>query len=198
MAKEDEEKIAFITSQGIYCYSKMPFGLRNAGATYQRLVDKAFHKQVGRNLEVYVDDLVIKSRTEGEIIRDIEETFKKTSRKGRTHHLFGSSKRNCKRSPDDRKGSKIDANIFCKQRFERPGSELHILADFIVEQPEEDSAETPMKIEEKLLEPWILFTDGSSCANGSGVGLILTSPEGMEFTYTLRFGFKATNNEAEY
>ncbi|GKB53979.1 reverse transcriptase domain-containing protein [Tanacetum coccineum] len=76
MAKEDEEKIAFITSQGIFCYIKMPFGLRNARATYQRLVDKAFHKQIGRNLKVYVDDLVIKSRTEDEIVRDIEETFK--------------------------------------------------------------------------------------------------------------------------
>ncbi|GJT08456.1 reverse transcriptase domain-containing protein [Tanacetum coccineum] len=76
MAKEDEEKTAFITSQGILCYTKMPFGLRNAGATYQRLVDKAFHKQIGRNLEVYMDNLVIKSRTEDEIVRDIEETFK--------------------------------------------------------------------------------------------------------------------------
>ncbi|GKC21514.1 reverse transcriptase domain-containing protein [Tanacetum coccineum] len=55
---------------------KMPFGLRNVGATYQRLMDKAFHKQIGKNLEVYVDDLVIKSRTEDEIVRDIEETFK--------------------------------------------------------------------------------------------------------------------------
>ncbi|GKE46737.1 reverse transcriptase domain-containing protein [Tanacetum coccineum] len=62
MAKEDEEKTAFITSQGIFYYTKMPFGLRNAGATYQRLVDKAFHKQIDKNLEVYVDDLVIKSR----------------------------------------------------------------------------------------------------------------------------------------
>ncbi|GJY64268.1 reverse transcriptase domain-containing protein [Tanacetum coccineum] len=76
MAKEDEEKTSFITSQGVFCYSKMPFGLRNDGATYQCLVDKAFHKQIGRNLKVYVDDLVIKSRTEDEIIRDIEETFK--------------------------------------------------------------------------------------------------------------------------
>ncbi|GKC75867.1 reverse transcriptase domain-containing protein [Tanacetum coccineum] len=74
--KEDEEKIVFITSQGIFCNTKMPFGLRNAGATYQRLVDKTFHKQIGRNLEVYVDDLVIKSRTEDEIVKDIEETFK--------------------------------------------------------------------------------------------------------------------------
>ncbi|GKF16771.1 reverse transcriptase domain-containing protein, partial [Tanacetum coccineum] len=76
MAKEDEEKTEFITSKGIFCYTKMPFGLRNAGATYQRLVDKAFHKQIGRNLEVYMDDLVIKSRMENEIVKDIEETFK--------------------------------------------------------------------------------------------------------------------------
>ncbi|GJX23399.1 reverse transcriptase domain-containing protein [Tanacetum coccineum] len=76
MAKEDEEKTTFITSQGIFCYSKMPFGLKNAGSTYQRLVDKAFQNQIGRNLEVYVDDLVIKSHTEEEIIRDVTETFK--------------------------------------------------------------------------------------------------------------------------
>ncbi|GKC74123.1 reverse transcriptase domain-containing protein [Tanacetum coccineum] len=76
MAESDEEKTAFHTSQGVYCYTKMPFGLKNAGATYQRLVDKAFDSQVGRNIEVYVDDLVIKSYTEAEMIRDIEETFR--------------------------------------------------------------------------------------------------------------------------
>ncbi|GJR02629.1 reverse transcriptase domain-containing protein [Tanacetum coccineum] len=76
MVEEDEEKTAFITNQGIFCYTKMPFGLRNVGATYQRLVDKTFHGQIGRNLEVYVDDLVIKSHTEDEVVRDIEETFK--------------------------------------------------------------------------------------------------------------------------
>ncbi|GKD17755.1 reverse transcriptase domain-containing protein, partial [Tanacetum coccineum] len=76
IVKEDEEKTAFITSQGIFCYSKMPFGLKNARETYQRFADKAFQKQIGRNLEVYVDDLVIKSRTEQEIMEDIEETFK--------------------------------------------------------------------------------------------------------------------------
>nr|GFC06952.1 reverse transcriptase domain-containing protein [Tanacetum cinerariifolium] len=54
----------------------MPFGLRNAGATYQRLVEKVFRKQIDKNLEVYVDDLVIKSRMEDEIVRDIKETFK--------------------------------------------------------------------------------------------------------------------------
>ncbi|GJU18359.1 reverse transcriptase domain-containing protein [Tanacetum coccineum] len=72
-----------------------------------------------------------------------------------------------------------------------------ILADFIVERPEDDPSDTPMEDEEEL-PPWILFTDGSSCIDGSGAGLILTNPEGMEFTYALRFRFDATNNEAEY
>nr|GEX67684.1 reverse transcriptase domain-containing protein [Tanacetum cinerariifolium] len=47
-------------------------------------------------------------------------------------------------------------------------------------------------------EPWTLFIDGSSCVDGSGAGLILTSPEGVEFTYALRFQFTTSNNEAEY
>ncbi|GKE21569.1 reverse transcriptase domain-containing protein [Tanacetum coccineum] len=55
-----------------------------------------------------------------------------------------------------------------------------------------------MEAEEELPEPWILFTDGSSCTDGSRAGLILTNPEGMEFTYALRFRFDATNNEAKY
>ncbi|GKB00436.1 reverse transcriptase domain-containing protein [Tanacetum coccineum] len=75
MADEDEEKTAFHMIQRVFCYKKMPFGLKNAGATYKWLVDKAFEKQIGRNLEVYVDDLVIKSHTEQEILRDVEETF---------------------------------------------------------------------------------------------------------------------------
>ncbi|GKE53085.1 reverse transcriptase domain-containing protein, partial [Tanacetum coccineum] len=76
IAKEDKEKPTFITSQGIFYYSKMPFGLKNARATYQRLVDKAFQKQVGQNMEAYVDYLVIKSCTEQKVIQDVEETFK--------------------------------------------------------------------------------------------------------------------------
>ncbi|GJS55494.1 reverse transcriptase domain-containing protein [Tanacetum coccineum] len=76
MAVSDEEKMAFHTSQGVYCYTKMPFGLKNVGATYERLVDKAFNSQVGQNVEVYVDDLVIKSYTETEMLRDVDEKFR--------------------------------------------------------------------------------------------------------------------------
>ncbi|GJW20499.1 reverse transcriptase domain-containing protein [Tanacetum coccineum] len=347
MAKEDEAKTAFITSQGIFCYTKMPFGLRNARATYQRLVDKAFHKQIGRNLEVYMDDLVIKSRTKDEIVRDIEETFKtireinmklnpkkcsfgveegmflgyKVNTKGlkvcpdkvddvlslpSPKCLKDVQKLNGKLTSMNRQMKKLTAELpmltapmekeelivylaatkgghLAQPKTEREakqmpiyfvsralrGPELNytsmeklvlalvhaskrlkryfqahpiivitdqpiqqilsrpevagrlqkwsielgeyaihyrprvsvkgqILADFIVERPEEDSPDTPMEEEGELPEPWILFTDGSSCTDGSGAGLILTNPEGMEFTYALRFRFDATNNEAEY
>ncbi|GJZ92526.1 reverse transcriptase domain-containing protein [Tanacetum coccineum] len=73
-----------------------------------------------------------------------------------------------------------------------------ILADFIVERPEEESPDELVAEPEVLPEPWTLFTDGSSCVDGSGAGLILTNPEGAEFTYAMRFRFEATNNEAEY
>ncbi|RDY04876.1 hypothetical protein CR513_11345, partial [Mucuna pruriens] len=61
MHPEDEEKTAFITDSGAFCYKVMPFGLKNAGATYQRLMDKVFKEVIGQDIEVYVDDMVAKS-----------------------------------------------------------------------------------------------------------------------------------------
>ena len=75
MAKEDQEKTAFITSQGLYYYKVMPFGLKNVGATYQRLVNKMFSQQIGRNMEIYVDDMLVKSKKELAHLDDLKETF---------------------------------------------------------------------------------------------------------------------------
>ena len=75
MAEEDQENTSFITSQGLYCYKVMPFGLKNAGATYQRLVNKMFSKQISRNMEMYVDDILVKSREELAHLDDLKETF---------------------------------------------------------------------------------------------------------------------------
>ncbi|GKC00335.1 reverse transcriptase domain-containing protein [Tanacetum coccineum] len=73
-----------------------------------------------------------------------------------------------------------------------------ILVDFIVEHPEDDPPDTLIEDKEELLDPWILFTDGSSCIDGFGADLIITNPEGIEFTYAIRFRFNATNNEEKY
>ena len=75
MTEEDQEKTAFITSQGLYYYWVMPFGLKSAGATYQRLVNQMFKKQIGKNVEVYVDDMLVKSREEENHLDDLRETF---------------------------------------------------------------------------------------------------------------------------
>nr|GEW76504.1 reverse transcriptase domain-containing protein [Tanacetum cinerariifolium] len=75
LAAADEEKTPFHTGHGVYCYTKMPFGLKNAGATYQRLMDKAFKSQMGQNIEVYVDDLVVKSHTKAEMQKDFKDIF---------------------------------------------------------------------------------------------------------------------------
>ena len=75
MDEEDQEKTAFITSQGLYCYKVMPFGLKNAEATNQRLVNKMFNKQIDRNMEVYVDDMLVKSKEKLAHLDDLKETF---------------------------------------------------------------------------------------------------------------------------
>ena len=67
MAEENQGKTVFITSQGLYCYKVMPFGLKNTGTTYQRLVNKMFR--------VYVDDMLIKSKEESAYLDDLRETF---------------------------------------------------------------------------------------------------------------------------
>ncbi|GJZ17462.1 reverse transcriptase domain-containing protein [Tanacetum coccineum] len=336
MAESDEEKKAFHTSQGVYCYTKMPFGMKNAGATYQRLVDNAFDNQVGRNMEVYVDDLVIKSHTETEILRDIDETFR-TLRKinmklnpkkctfravegvflGYTitpegikpcpektgavlQHLsprmikevqslngklaslnrflsksaekylslFKTLKKCIKKSyfhwtpeadqafkhlkqhmselpllvapkPQEElimylsasfgaisavlimergtvqtpvyfisralQGPELNYSpmeklvlslVFAAKRLRRTSVKGQILADFLIEKPDENQPDAA--VVETPSESWTLFTDGSSCVDGSGAGLILTNPKGIEFTYALRFQFAASNNEAEY
>ena len=74
MVEEDQEKTAFITSQGLYCYRVMPFELKNLGVTYQRLVNKMFNK-IGRNMEVYMDNMLVKSKKELAHLDDLKETF---------------------------------------------------------------------------------------------------------------------------
>nr|GEW32955.1 reverse transcriptase domain-containing protein [Tanacetum cinerariifolium] len=339
LAEPDEEKIAFHTGQGVYCYTKMPFGLKNAGATYQRQMDKAFESQIGQNIEVYVDDLVVKRYTEAKIMRDIEETFR-TLRKvnmklnlkkcafglaegmflgyvvtpegikpfsdkttvvlqlplprtikevhslngklatlnrflsksaKKSLPLFQTVKKCIKKSDFQWTAEAEQAFKQLKQHLSelpllvapKPKEELiiylsatygaitkrlrryfqahpitvitdqpikqimshpdvtgplqkwsimlgehnimyrsrtsvkgQILADFLIEMPGENPQAAPAA--ETQQELWTLFTDGSSCVDGSDAGPILTNPEGIEFTYALRFQFAASNNEAEY
>ena len=75
MDPDDQEKTSFVTGQGTYCYRVMPFGLKNAEATYQRLVNRMFQKQIGTTMEVYIDDMLVKSTTADLHIGHLFEAF---------------------------------------------------------------------------------------------------------------------------
>jgi hypothetical protein len=73
--EEDQEKTVFITPFGAYCYTTMLFGLKNVSATYQQAIQAYFKKQLNKNFEAYVDDVVVKTRNSDTLIADLEETF---------------------------------------------------------------------------------------------------------------------------
>ena len=72
---DDQEKTSFVTGQGTYCYRVMPFGLKNAGATYQRLVNRMFQKKIAASMEVYIDEMLVKSTTVEFHIAHLAEAF---------------------------------------------------------------------------------------------------------------------------
>ena len=68
--------MSFITSFGAYCYTTMSFGLKNAGATYQRAIQRCLKDKIGHNMEAYIVDVVVKSKTADNLIADLKQTFK--------------------------------------------------------------------------------------------------------------------------
>ena len=346
MDPDDQEKTSFVTTQGTYCYRVMPFGLKNAGATYQRLVNRMFQKQIGTIMEVYIDDMLVKSTTAEIHIAHLFEAFQilrnYSMKLNPAKCAFGVSaeikevqrligriaalSRFVSRASDKcqpffqvlKKAFQWDAKceeqftalktylssplilvspiegelltqylavsdfstslvlVRDKERVQHPvyycshalrGAEeryprieklilalvtaarklrpyfqahtievpteypmkqvLHkletsgrlmkwaielsefdirckpktaikgqILADFVMEFT---SAEPAEKAQTETDPPiWKLSVDGASNAQGSGASLILTSPEGIDIEYALRFGFHTSNNEAEY
>ena len=75
MDEANQEKTSLITNQCLFYYEVMSFGLKNAGTTYQRLMNKIFAQQIGRNVQVYVDDMLVKNRREEDHLNDLKETF---------------------------------------------------------------------------------------------------------------------------
>nr|GEX82908.1 reverse transcriptase domain-containing protein [Tanacetum cinerariifolium] len=279
LAEADEENTAFHTGHGVYWYTKMPFGLKNAGATYQRLMDKAFETE-GVFLGYVITPEGIKpcpNKTAAvqqlpspQTVKEVQSLNGKLASLNRflsksaekSLPLFQTLKK-CIKKSDFRWTAKAErAFQQLKQHLSdlpllvapRPHEELIMYlsathgAISAVLMTERGMDQTPIYFISRALqgpelnysqmkklvlslifatkrlrryfqahpitvitdqpikqvmsltqeEPWMLFTDGSSCVDGSGAGLILTNPEGVEFTYALRFQFAASNNEAEY
>ena len=75
LALDDQEKMSFVTPIGNYHYKVMSFGLKNDGSTYQRMITKMFKSQIGKNIEVYIDNVVVKSKIVSKHIEDLTNIF---------------------------------------------------------------------------------------------------------------------------
>ncbi|GJZ83616.1 reverse transcriptase domain-containing protein [Tanacetum coccineum] len=216
MTKKDEEKTTFHTDEGVFYYTKMPFGLKNPGATYQRLVDTVFKGQMGMNLEAYVDDKVIKSKTEPEIIKDIEETLL-TLKMVITNKPISQILNNREATGRLAKWG-IELKAYGIKYASRSAIKGQVLADFLADTMAEDSstqikasglsytlAEGKSREEQEAPEAkapenlgteaniWKLYIDGASNEHGSGA-----YPKGSEYSYALQLNFANSNNDAEY
>ena len=72
---DDQEKTAFVTHTGNYHYKVMPFGLKNARTTYQRMITRMFEPQLRKNIEIYIDDMVVKSKVDFDNVNDLGNIF---------------------------------------------------------------------------------------------------------------------------
>ena len=75
LALDDQERTDFVTPVGNYHYKVMPFDLKNAGATYQRMMTRMFEPQLGKNIEIYINDMVVKSKAKSEHANDLGNIF---------------------------------------------------------------------------------------------------------------------------
>ena len=75
LALDDQEKTVFVTSTGNYPYKIMPFGSKNARSAYQRMMARMFESQLGKNIEIYIDDMVVKSKLESKHVSDLGNIF---------------------------------------------------------------------------------------------------------------------------
>lgn len=75
MSEQDEEKTTFVTPDGLYCYRVMSFGLKNAGATYQRMINAVFGKLLGKSMEAYIDDMLVKSSSRADHANHLRACF---------------------------------------------------------------------------------------------------------------------------
>ncbi|XP_072066954.1 uncharacterized protein [Arachis hypogaea] len=187
MHPSDQNKRVFITEYGNYCYKVMPFGLKNAGATYQCLMDKVFAKQIGRNIEVYVDDMVAKTKIDNNHLDDLAEIFGQLRK-----YNMRLNPEKCAFGVQSGKflGFMLTSREFDIKYKGRASIKSQFLADVIIE------FSVPSTTEDYI--EWSLYVDGSSNPQECGAGIILDDSHDNVIEHSLNFSFKASNNRSEY
>ncbi|XP_028120271.1 uncharacterized protein LOC114317717 [Camellia sinensis] len=221
----DQEKTAFITLRGTYCYKVMSFGLKNAGATYQRMITRMFKDQLGKTMEAYIDDMLR--------LNALKCAFGVGTGKFLgymvTHRGIEVNSDQIKaiqdlevptKAKELQKLAEIAAalNWFISKSSNRMKPFFQLLRKRVAFEWSCDCTEALQRLKRYLSTPPLLSTpepgeelylylavsnhalyvDGSSNNRGSGAGVVLISPEGFIWEQALMLGWKASNNEAEY
>ncbi|XP_077230952.1 uncharacterized protein LOC143864018 [Tasmannia lanceolata] len=245
MYESDIPKTSFVTDQGTYCYRVMPFGLKNAGATYQRLVNKLFRTVLIREEHsqqkpvYYVSKVLHDAETRYQRVEKLAYALVMAARKLKPYFqahtikvLTNQPLRQVLHKPDTSGRLvkwAVELSEFDIRYMPRPAIKAQVLADFVAEcsipqqaaefevvqtpvleksvtheeraadEAEAEIVPTPAELDLSAAKPiWEVYVDGSSNKGGCGAGLILTGPNSFTADYALRFGFRASNNEAEY
>ncbi|KAK4406591.1 hypothetical protein Sango_0665600 [Sesamum angolense] len=206
LAPGDHKRISFITSGGTFGYVAMYFGMKNVGAIYERLVDKIFCPQLGRNMEVYVDEMLVKNKEPSNHTQDLEETFavlknyqlKLYPRKcafgvrGGRFWGFMVIQRGIEANPLKIKvildmeaptnmNETIELSEYDISYLPRTTIKAQALADFV--------SEVIGITQEKAPEegPRLLHLDRSVTTQGSGASIVISTPKGDDIEFAVRF-----------
>ncbi|GKC77386.1 reverse transcriptase domain-containing protein [Tanacetum coccineum] len=237
MAEKDEEKTGFHTEEGVYCFTHMSKELKNSAATLQRMMEKFLTGQRGRNVEIYLKEIVIKRKIEPDLVQDVKETLRKLKRfipklaelkhplrEARTRmetakgpgwtneaeEAFQKIKRKLGKLPTE--GTQIPVSYvsrplqgmeICYTPIEkRVQALIHTARSLrIVFRKHKVKVVTDGPMEETLklsgregrLGKWATEIRKEAIEEGSGIGIILVSPEEKMYSYVIRLKFKASN-----
>ncbi|GKE57039.1 hypothetical protein Tco_1496224 [Tanacetum coccineum] len=205
MMEDDKEKTRFHTEEGVYCFTHMPKELKNSAATLQRMMEEVLADQKGRNVEIYLEEIVIKRKSELDLVQDVKETLRKLKRvnikidpvtssfrvkEGRflgfmvTQEGVRSDPEKVQIRFETTKGSGwTNEAKKALQRIKRKLNKLQTLAV-----PKEG------EIMRLCLRQKDETISRETIEKGSGVGIILVNPKEKMYAYAIRLKFKASNH----
>ncbi|KAL0405082.1 UNVERIFIED_CONTAM: Retrovirus-related Pol polyprotein from transposon gypsy [Sesamum latifolium] len=186
MAEEDRDKTSFVTKNFVYCYNVMHFGIKTTSAIYQRLVNKMFKDLIGDTMEVYVDDMLVKSKRGREHILHLDKAFE-------IMRAYG-MKLNPMKCTFGVRGGKFIGYMVSEKGIKANPEKVEAIMQLSSSKTIKEATSNRIK----QSDGWLLHVGGSLNATNGGASIFLQGPEGIEIEIAMKLSLLETNNEIEY